>query len=267
MPSIYRYFGAKNAHEALGLLVDLVENNVLWASSPLGFNDPLELKINVRPTRDHRRLRTTFLNAHPNATESEFQQFLNSVIQPECQHSTENGIRRNMSQLCRIVCFSEEHDNRLMWSHYSGSHKSFCAEFDRDILATTSNPKPRWMESVKYRKTPPVFDYTTSFMDFLPLLIGTKDEEWGYEKEHRFIYLLAAPKDGTPLSGTSNDVPASLKIKFNRSALKKIILGCRAFPILLDYANSRSSVTSLSWAMINQSDDKYALRLCPLPRS
>ena len=232
MACLYRYFGAKNAHEALGLLVDLVENNVLWASSPLGFNDPLEFSVRVPPSRDSRQLQI--------------------------------GIQRNMSDLCRVLCFSEKQDNRLMLSHYSGNHKSFCAEFDSDILTKSSEPKPQWIMPVEYSKEPPFYDFETPFNDFVRTLIGTKDKEWEYEKEHRFIYFLVPPQDNAPSYRTPDELPASLKIKFDRSALKRIILGCRAFPILLDYVKSQASITSPSWAKMIQSHDKYELQLGPL---
>ena len=57
-----------------------------------------------------------------------------------------------------ITCFSETHDNPLMWSHYTNKHKGFCVEYDIDMLIKNNPKTAGQLLPVIYLDTRPVFD-------------------------------------------------------------------------------------------------------------
>ena len=43
---------------------------------------------------------------------------------------------RGIRELAFLKCFSEDKNNVLMWSHYTGESKGFCLEYDLSLLET-----------------------------------------------------------------------------------------------------------------------------------
>ncbi len=101
-----------------------------------------------------------------------------------------------------ITCFSETHENPLMWSHYTNKHKGFCVEYDIDIL-TENNPKiAGQLLPVIYLDNRPVFDrnmisainiksgkpvIAEDANKYFTKVLVTKAKMWKYEKEWRLI--------------------------------------------------------------------------------
>ena len=105
-------------------------------------------------------------------------------------------IIKNMKHILnkiRIACFSTNHLNMLMFSHYADRHKGICIEYDFSEFNETDET----LLEVDYKDELHIDDKTfqitifsgeikkqeTSFLD----LFNTKHKSWKYEKEYRVI--------------------------------------------------------------------------------
>ncbi|MCX6827656.1 MAG: DUF2971 domain-containing protein, partial [candidate division Zixibacteria bacterium] len=118
------------------------------------------------------------------------------------QHTKKNSyeqIKNQWSEFIpefRILCFSSVHDNSLMWSHYSDSHKGAVLEF-QSIPSLDS----AWLiaQPVTYQTSPPML---ATIDEWVKILTGqqsldllsvftkyacTKTPIWDYEKEWRVV--------------------------------------------------------------------------------
>lgn len=98
----------------------------------------------------------------------------------------------------RVFCLTEEHDNILMWAHYSDLHKGAviqlkCIEkLDNPICASTKVVYSDYFPSiiqgvddfVKINTGQKIFDQKDLYTRF----ICTKSNHWAYEKEWRLVY-------------------------------------------------------------------------------
>ena len=108
----------------------------------------------------------------------------------------------------RVLCFSADPRNILMWTHYADNFNGFCLEFDfggSDIERELFNVN---YDTSRQKFTP--LDLTNERFNTKPLF-STKDTSWDYEQEWR-IFL---PK------WKSNKVSLPL------NSLKSIIIGMR----------------------------------------
>lgn len=129
-----------------------------------------------------------------------------------------------------VYCLSEIRDNILMWSHYTNSHHGICIGFETTIqenLLCIMRIDPnlnRHLDSdhnyflniskVEYQdQCPQSYDFFNGETKDLIAFMTTKGKDWKYEKEHRII-LPCKDKNGKI-------------IKFNKSALKEVILGSK----------------------------------------
>lgn len=85
-----------------------------------------------------------------------------------------------------IISFTEEHDNLLMWSHYSDQHRGIVIEFDCSHPFFTKPKSGYRMQPVIYRKTRLDKFVGNSLME--PYF--HKSKEWAYEQEHRLLVCL-----------------------------------------------------------------------------
>ena len=116
------------------------------------------------------------------------------------------NMAKNMSEFIDynigITCFSETHDNPLMWSHYTNKHKGFCVEYDIDSLIENTPKIAGQLLPVIYLDTRPVFDknmisainiksgkpvIAEDANKYFTKVMVTKAKMWKYEKEWRLI--------------------------------------------------------------------------------
>lgn len=118
----------------------------------------------------------------------------------------------SLSDLAHLKCFSEEHDNTLMWSHYADEHRGFCVEYDLSLL-DHNNPIldhifPVVYSSKRRIKTNisaiakelhqlkqdieenNIHDDDGYLSNTTPLFLS-KGTAWAYEKEWRIVYTKA----------------------------------------------------------------------------
>jgi len=110
-----------------------------------------------------------------------------------------NSINEIVSQSLKIIkqrgmfnasisCFSEEHDNMLMWSHYADGHKGFCLEFDTSHEPFTKMHKVKYSEGIPEIDAAKVWNRTENNMEAINGYLLSKHIDWQYEREWRVLH-------------------------------------------------------------------------------
>ncbi len=82
----------------------------------------------------------------------------------------------------RVVSFSEDQRNALMWSHYADYHRGICIGFRRQVMEQLAT-----LHRVHYRVRVPTLLEELPEEDKLSTAFLSKSKEWGYEREWRII--------------------------------------------------------------------------------
>jgi hypothetical protein len=155
-----------------------------------------------------------------------------------------------------ICCFSEIRNSVLMWSHYARSHHGICVGFevaakdeflflrtdDCDLKRHPQKAFRDWLRLSKViycdecPKPYNVFNDPRRIITFLK----TKAKDWEHEQEHRIIL---------PHGEINKNV-----VRFHRSSLKEIILGCK---IRDDFKNKLLSTIRTEYISQGYSVDVY----------
>jgi len=124
-----------------------------------------------------------------------------------------------------ILCLSEIENDVLLWAHYTDSHKGMVIEFDatHPFFSVALNPLSDIGRLVKIKYSPdrPRLNYPYDTEDGSIFLI--KSEQWGYEKEWRFIQRLAKRTREKKLP----DGTTVYLFALPPAAIKRIVMGCR----------------------------------------
>lgn len=176
-------------------LTNLV-NRQIWLSSPLQFNDPFDCTADVdvkecseedleeilKHTKNELRGDTHFdvLYRTDGKLNSTFRSAISSALRAETKKVMERRSEKG------LACFSEVHDNMLMWAHYGDGHRGFCLQFDTSYAPLTKALK------VAYQSEVPQLDGARVLIGdaqcaIRPLYL-TKLTDWSYEQEWRVIH-------------------------------------------------------------------------------
>lgn len=90
-----------------------------------------------------------------------------------------NGALKWFMSTLGICSLSSTATDALLWSHYGGSHKGMCLEFDTDILVDDVFKKG----IIKYKQRPPYQDLFISLADRLGEFARPWEEDCSYEAE------------------------------------------------------------------------------------
>lgn len=186
----YQFYNIQN--------IDNLKNGCIWFSKPPLFNDPFDCSIpyvlNNMSNDDWDKL---YKRLRKNWNETEDEELKKSTAKYFVDDSPSEAFKENYklssklgwSELIEkdfsqkgVVCFSEQADNILMWSHYADRHKGFCLEFDTSIYPFSKAVK------VNYSEEPPSSLELDGDEVLLDSLITTKSIAWSYEKEWRLIH-------------------------------------------------------------------------------
>lgn len=118
-----------------------------------------------------------------------------------------------------VTCFSEKHDNLLMWSHYSDSHKGICLGFDLRKLYLNFKKYHPALIKVKYTSKFERIDYYTEKMKAIINWFRIKSDCWDYEKEIRIV-----------LTNLKMDSTKQITIPFDTETITSIYLGTNIKP-------------------------------------
>lgn len=100
--------------------------------------------------------------------------------------------------------------NELIWAHYGGSHRGFCAGYDVKRLIDFE-PNLHYLLDVQYSNTSPFLDSKQVIgadtpTEFLQNILGVKSTPWQYEQEVRVVT--------TPPGSHEHDYRALKKVYF-----------------------------------------------------
>lgn len=137
--------------------------------------------LSSKPDGDWPKLRTDprCVDDQGNPTE-EFRQLLQRVGENAfSQKAAESYWNRG------VTCFSETPDSTLLWSHYGGSHRGLCLEFDPSAPALGKLHKVRYTDEIPTLNT---VDELVDEASAIMWLFLVKAACWSYEREWRAIH-------------------------------------------------------------------------------
>lgn len=186
-----------------------LSTNKLWISDPAKFNDPLDLRLELKdltnrgPFNDTQRLKEAFaclLKDNDDVRQHWFydEELINTLrkwIEGRLPggDSEENhlifAIKKRIASF-GVTCFSSEWQNTLMWSHYADQHNGFCIEYSvRPIHFACANPAFS-QHHVHYVSELPTLCLSEALFaphQLLGRMLATKHVDWAYEKEWRLV--------------------------------------------------------------------------------
>lgn len=166
----------------------------IFFNSPRNFNDPYDCnitpEIRIPSDVELEELRSFFLEGV--SPEAPMAMQLQKVSRERLREMVMNSARnvaassvQEFSEKRGVSCFSEDHTDLLMWSHYGENYRGFCLEFDTSHFSK--------FKKVTYSPTMPTFDPlpvlkgSLGESDFMSIF-STKSLSWGYEKEWRLLH-------------------------------------------------------------------------------
>lgn len=211
MDKIYKYRALEKNISDTDNTVKLLKDNAIYFSEPKEFNDPFDSYIEFISIDTSK-----WLKDFQEKTKEEQEKYLERIglSDDKIQKLKNIDIKKpnsfypskslQKSSRLRILCFSEEADNMLLWSHYSEDHTGICIGFkvhsEYDSYCLHFNPDDLKIPDIQ-KGTISLFKVTYSedmpnpyniFEDRPERLIDfarTKSKCWEYEKEHRLIIL------------------------------------------------------------------------------
>ena len=163
---LYKYY-ADNTYNRCAL-----DNNYIWASHPLNFNDPYDCALHFELTN----------------------------LKTELPQNTIDALNKYINEKA-IICFSEVYNSILMWSHYADSHKGFCIAYKKDYFQQYHAKKSgNRLKNINYTHSINI-DAKGMLEDKLwcevEKLLTTKYADWSYEREWRFLLEYTEERDKT----------------------------------------------------------------------
>lgn len=190
--SLFKYgaFSTQSLHN--------LKSQVIYFGSPLRFNDPFDCALtpNLQVPTDAEvdLIRQYYLSQSdiPAQARSEFESQSIEQLRVSFVRGAGEVFRKVVNDFLAtngVACFSERHDDLLMWSHYGGQYKGFCLEFD-----TSDEPFSK-IYPVQYETAFPPLSVAKVIMDrrynYIQRLFCTKSAAWAYEREWRAIHKTA----------------------------------------------------------------------------
>lgn len=188
-----------------------LKKNEVWFSDPARFNDPFDLRPNIRDlVPDHwcnneeftlaRRKALASLLSDGNAYQGAL--FIDSALMGNFQvwasdeaddeldwdHRLRAAIDARIAQF-GVVCLTPRLDNLLMWAHYANNGQGFCIEYEVDWGHQT--PDIRYVP-VQYSSSVPELCFSEAMFtphQFLQRVMASKHSDWAYEQEVRLVCL------------------------------------------------------------------------------
>jgi hypothetical protein len=190
----------------------VISKGELYFSSYDQFNDPFELHFKTSTEGDFGTRHRILIKHNPNNERIKSfnsQEDIDSYVGWLNESTSSLSGHRERMKSIGISCFSESHDEVLMWAHYSKGLSGICFEFEQKLLEDKSSPPSIEFVKVQYLESLPTINFFNDRNGFLDK-VSAKSRSWSYEREVR------AYKVGLGRS------------KFDAKALTKIIVGANA---------------------------------------
>ncbi len=236
---IYKYVGAKCGAKALKYLKCFCEEYKIKISEPTSFNDPFEFKVSIDLDADEATMRERFFQDNENALQTDYDDWQQSRTGRSYWWIKQETRRELLSQF-GVFCASQIEGSHLMWSHYTENHTGFCIGLDESQLTALNGLQGHGL--VEYRDEAPLFRYYIDPPErFGELAVACKAKSWAYEHEYRFVFDRAG------------------FLEFPSTALKEVILGCRAYPELRSYASQHCGDKKITFHQMVEDFQAYRL--------
>lgn len=224
----YRPYEGINVSENYGTRV-LTEFE-LYASSPSKFNDPFDLALPYKYTRDSFTL-DNFLRRYVDLYNSsgkkkksnsellyEGTDKYNFIINNPEKHWNDNfeAIVEMDSKFYGVLSLTAKSDDILMWSHYADHHKGFCVGIDgkrfADFLIREYNDFGFKLGPINYVVDYPEIDFMKVYEQYsIFTRCFSKQECFRYEEEYRLMF----------------HNRTNFKIVYPKSLITDIVIGCK----------------------------------------
>lgn len=144
----------------------------------------------------------------------------------------------DISDLFRIFCVAPSPKLILLWSYYASEHKGYCFEYSKNeiykAISSIGIPGILLVGDVKYTNNRPaqkskLNTVSYSEVQFYIKAAFSKFEEWGHEREFRFVYIykesvLEENKTDYLLRNELEETPGYLQVPVS---IKGIYQGCK----------------------------------------
>lgn len=211
---IYRFFSADDPSKGLALLKTILTTRTLRPSHITAFNDPFECKIAIDKDASDEEKRARYFKDNPGASDADCDDWLENMVS---LWSLEQNSRAKLLQSVGVVCFTEDWNHHLLWSHYASRHRGFCIGFDRAVLTQWSGYTA--FGDVHYSNEVPICSvFRESTASLYRKALFTKAECWAYEREVRMAF------DGFE----DRMMP--------EGAIREVIVGCRSMDGMRQFA-------------------------------
>lgn len=223
-PVIYKYFGKYG--------VEAVEDFELKVTPPNEFNDIFEVTprrwakplsrqefdkiIDSEALSKWEKIRRAY--ARIQANRKRFYELVRRSIAAGTKRPICETLVDEVSKYFGLICFSDDPQHLLMWSHYSDGHKGIVIGFDPSKLNLGA------IDPVSYVpqrvELPPPFQIEDRGR--MKAIITSKSDLWKYEREYRAMLILPGLKKRTLKNGAIGYFRA-----FPPASIVKVILGFR----------------------------------------
>jgi len=159
-PFLYRYRKIPNGDDLLlKQEIAAIKNEVLWCSAYKQMNDPMEGFY--EPT---------------------------GRFQKHTSYSRAVGDILDAKRSFGICCFSDTHDNELMWTHYASNYEGICVGYRPDALVSAL-PDDVHLVRVAYGAKPPDITANDGSVprQAARKILSHKKSSWVYEREWRVL--------------------------------------------------------------------------------
>lgn len=192
----------------LGRLSKLSQKKI-WMSDPAGFNDPLDLRLDLEDRiylgpfddKEKKRLREALRVLIEDNQEVGRHWFYNERLLACIKYWIEGGggiltladeIKARFQEF-GVACFTPDWQHGLMWAHYADRHTGYCIEYSvREYELEQSNRGLFSAFHVQYSSELPRLCVTEALFSphqTLSRMLATKSAEWAYEQEWRLVHL------------------------------------------------------------------------------
>jgi hypothetical protein len=217
---LYRYFSSSEQFPAVETLRAIVDENHLWAAAPFTFNDPFEFTVKLDLSAPTEVRLARYRRDNPLASKADARLWERTV--DGAAWHTQMNLRASLIGAHGVICYTRNWDSLLLWSHYAKAHTGFCVGFDENELVAWDEVSSSG--TVCYVDESPVF---RAFYDppaeFAHKAMFHKARDWEVEGEFRLVFESHGKKI------------------FPRTALREVILGCRAEQALRQYTSTLST--------------------------
>lgn len=181
-------------HRANENLLSSLKEAYLWFSPPSALNDPLDCR-NILDSENTFQDIKLYLSKFGKLNKRQAKLLAKQI-------AVDGSIAREWNEKIyalriapvNLCCFSVRHDIRLMWAHYADGHRGVCLAFAAPILFHQESFS---MIKVMYSEESPKYNVVRELLTFGEsaeyhfrfdqIVLGTKTNEWAYEKEVRLI--------------------------------------------------------------------------------